>query len=142
MKKKLPSTDSFRLQGVDDRNRTGAITLEGVDVGDDVARASVEANVILIAHPEHARLGTRYRLVAGSIVEIGRAEAVEISLPEVRSISRTHARLRHQGRTVTIEDAGSTNGTFVNDQRVRKAMLTTGDRLRIGRVELAVTRES
>ena len=41
-----------------------------------------------------------------------------------------------------VEDLDSTNGTFVNDQRVRKAMLTTGDRLRIGRVELAVTRES
>ena len=142
MKKKLPSTDSFRLQGVDDRNRTGAITLEGVDVDDGVTRPSVEANVILIAHPEHARLGTRYRLVAGSIVEIGRAEAVEISLPEVRSISRTHARLRHQGRTVTIEDAGSTNGTFVNDQRVHgAAVLKSGDRFQVGSVHFKLLHE-
>ncbi len=96
MKKKLPSTDSFRLQGADDRNRTGAITLDGIDVDDPTSRPGVEANVILIAHPEHARLGARYRLVSGCTVEIGRSEAVEIALPEVRSISRTHARLRHR----------------------------------------------
>ena len=142
MKKKLPSTDSFRLQGVDDRNRTGAITLEGVDMDDGVGRAGVEANVILIAHPEHARLGTRYRLVAGSIFEIGRSEAVEISLPEVRSISRTHARLKHQGRSVTLEDAGSTNGTFVNDQRVHgAAVLKSGDRFQVGSVHFKLLHE-
>jgi pSer/pThr/pTyr-binding forkhead associated (FHA) protein len=47
-----------------------------------------------------------------------------------------------QAGELEVEDLDSTNGTFVNDQRVRKAMLNTGDRLRIGRVELAVTRDS
>jgi diguanylate cyclase (GGDEF)-like protein len=140
-KKKLPSTDSFRLQGAEDRNRTGAITVEGVAL-EEMGRPSVEANVILIAHPEHARLGTRYRLVSGTVVEIGRAEGVEISLPEVRSISRTHARLRYHGRTVTIEDAGSTNGTFVNDQRVQgTAMLRSGDRFQVGSVHFKFLHE-
>lgn len=142
MKKRLPSTDSFRLQGVDDRNRTGAITLEGLDVDELAGRPSVEANVILIAHPENARLGTRYRLVSGTTVEIGRAETVELSLPEVRSISRTHARLRYHGRTVTIEDAGSTNGTFVNDQRVQgTAVLRSGDRFQVGSVHFKFLHE-
>jgi two-component system cell cycle response regulator len=142
MKKKLPSTDSFRLQGVDDRNRTGAITLEGVELEDGIGRPSLEANVILIAHPEHERLGTRYRLVPGAMVEVGRSEAVEISLPEVRSISRTHARLRHQGRNVTIEDAGSTNGTFVNDQRVHgTSVLKSGDRFQVGSVHFKLLHE-
>jgi diguanylate cyclase (GGDEF)-like protein len=141
MKKKLPSTDSFRLQGLDDRNRTGAITVEGVEV-DTATQPSVEANVILIAHPEHARLGTRYRLVSGTAVEIGRSESVEISLPEVRSISRTHARMRYQGRTITIEDAGSTNGTFVNDQRVQgTAVLRSGDRFQVGSVHFKFLHE-
>jgi pSer/pThr/pTyr-binding forkhead associated (FHA) protein len=35
-------------------------------------------------------------------------------------------------------DLKSTNGTFVNDKRIEKAKLATGDKLRIGRVELTV----
>jgi pSer/pThr/pTyr-binding forkhead associated (FHA) protein len=37
-----------------------------------------------------------------------------------------------------VEDLGSTNGTFVNDQRVQRLVLESGDRLRIGRVELTI----
>ena len=47
-----------------------------------------------------------------------------------------------QAGELEVEDLDSTDGTFVNDQRVQRAMLNAGDRLRIGRVELAVTRES
>jgi len=105
-------------------------------------RPGLEANVILIAHPENARLGTRYRLVPGATLEIGRADSVEISLPEVRSISRSHARLRYQGRKVTVEDAGSTNGTFVNDQRVDgPALLRSGDRFQVGSVHFKFLHE-
>jgi pSer/pThr/pTyr-binding forkhead associated (FHA) protein len=35
-------------------------------------------------------------------------------------------------------DLASTNGTYVNDKRIERARLTSGDRLRIGRVELKV----
>jgi pSer/pThr/pTyr-binding forkhead associated (FHA) protein len=41
-----------------------------------------------------------------------------------------------------VLDLKSTNGTFVNDKRVEKATLATGDRLRVGRVELTVERQS
>jgi pSer/pThr/pTyr-binding forkhead associated (FHA) protein len=37
-----------------------------------------------------------------------------------------------------VLDLKSTNGTFVNDERVEKALLAAGDRLRVGRVELTV----
>jgi diguanylate cyclase (GGDEF)-like protein len=60
----------------------------------------------------------------------------------LRSISRTHARLRYHGRTVTIEDAGSTNGTFVNDQRVQgTAVLRSGDRFQVGSVHFKFLHE-
>ena len=108
-RQRQPSTDSFRLEELDDRQRTGAITVANREAEEEASgRPGLEANVILIAHPENARLGTRYRLVPGATLEIGRADNVEISLPEVRSISRSHARLRYQGRKVTVEDAGST----------------------------------
>ncbi len=41
-----------------------------------------------------------------------------------------------------VEDLSSTNGTFVNDKRIEKGHLTNGDRLRIGRVELKVERQT
>jgi pSer/pThr/pTyr-binding forkhead associated (FHA) protein len=40
--------------------------------------------------------------------------------------------------SVNVIDLASTNGTYVNDKRVAHATLTSGDRLRIGRVELSV----
>ncbi len=128
---------------LDDRQRTGAITLANREAdGETSGRPALEANIILIAHPDNARLGTRYRLVSGSTLEIGRADSVEISLPEVRSISRSHARLRYQGRKVTVEDAGSTNGTFVNDQRVDgPALLRSGDRFQVGSVHFKFLHE-
>ncbi len=42
------------------------------------------------------------------------------------------------GRGLLLEDLDSTNGTFVNDKRAERVTLTQGDRVRVGRVELAV----
>jgi diguanylate cyclase (GGDEF)-like protein len=50
--------------------------------------------------------------------------------------------LRYQGRKVTVEDAGSTNGTFVNDQRVDgPALLRSGDRFQVGSVHFKFLHE-
>ncbi|MFI5914774.1 FHA domain-containing protein [Dactylosporangium sp. NPDC051541] len=54
-----------------------------------------------------------------------------------RDVSRRHARIELAGDELTIADLGSTNGTFVNDERVTRRVLAPGDRLRIGRFELA-----
>jgi pSer/pThr/pTyr-binding forkhead associated (FHA) protein len=45
-------------------------------------------------------------------------------------------------RHVQVEDLASTNGIFVNDKKVRRANLAIGDRLRVGRVELTIQRQS
>ncbi len=51
-------------------------------------------------------------------------------------VSRRHARLECAGGRCTVEDVGSANGLFVNDRRVSSAVLSPGDRLRLGDVEL------
>jgi two-component system, cell cycle response regulator len=104
--------------------------------------AEVEADIILIAHPENQRLGSRYRLSPGSSLEIGRSASVGISLPEVMSISRKHARLRYLGPSVTVEDLGSTNGTYVNGLPVRgRTALRSGDRFQTAAVHFKFLHE-
>jgi diguanylate cyclase (GGDEF)-like protein len=110
----------------------------------ELARLQVEteADVILIAHPENQRLGSRYRLSPGTTLEIGRSGAVGISLPEVMSISRKHARLRYLGSAVTVEDLGSTNGTYVNGQAINgRTVLRSGDRFQTAAVHFKFLHE-
>ena len=63
---------------------------------------------------------------------IGRDDKCELSIDET-SISREHAKLYTGEASFLIEDLESTNGTFVNNQRVKgKVNLQHGDELRIG----------
>lgn len=77
---------------------------------------------------------------AGAVVTIGRGRSSDLVLGE-SSVSKLHARLRLGARgSVTIEDAGSQNGTFVDDRRVVTAPtsqpLASGSLVRLGEVEL------
>jgi diguanylate cyclase (GGDEF)-like protein len=106
------------------------------------AHIETEADIILIAHPESQRLGSRYRLSPGTTLEIGRSAAVGVSLPEVMSISRKHARLRYLGPVVTLEDLGSTNGTYINGQPIHgRTVLRSGDRFQTAAVHFKFLHE-
>ncbi|MBV8929425.1 MAG: ATP-binding cassette domain-containing protein, partial [Mycobacteriaceae bacterium] len=70
----------------------------------------------------------------GSIT-IGRANDNDIVIPDVLA-SRHHATLVPTDTGVEIQDAGSINGTFVNGSRVKDALLTDGDVVTIGNVDL------
>jgi len=136
------STDSINIGGQPAGERTrDAPTL--VDIGAaSPATASFEAAVILIAHPENRRLGARFRLTPGATLEVGRSPQAAISLPEVPSLSRNHARLRFAGGRVLLEDLGSRNGTFVNDRVLRgTAELKSGDRFQLGAVHFKFLHE-
>jgi two-component system, cell cycle response regulator len=65
-------------------------------------------------------------------ITIGRDDGNGISIP-LHTISRQHARLFLDDRTRFVEDLGSTNGTFLNDEEVVRAMeIHNGDLLRCG----------
>lgn len=84
--------------------------------------------LILPAGPD---VGTRYP-VGDDPVEIGRQEDCGVR-NEDGSVSRRHARVaRSVGGGHVVLDLGSTNGTFVNNQRRQLANLTDGDHLRVG----------
>jgi pSer/pThr/pTyr-binding forkhead associated (FHA) protein len=78
-----------------------------------------------------------FRLAAGAIKTVGRAPRADFVV-DAALVSRLHCRLTAGDSTVEVVDLSSTNGTFVNDKRVRKGTLSSGDRLRVGRVELIV----
>jgi pSer/pThr/pTyr-binding forkhead associated (FHA) protein len=78
--------------------------------------------------------GTIARLGPGRML-IGRSSRSDIVLDSLL-VSRGHARVECAGGQCTIEDLGSANGLFVNHRRVSRAMLSPGDRLRLGDVEL------
>lgn len=73
--------------------------------------------------------GQRYPV--SGVVEAGR-EATGIALGFDSMASRRHASFAASPGGVTVSDLGSTNGTFVNDQRVPSAVLKPGDTVRIG----------
>jgi pSer/pThr/pTyr-binding forkhead associated (FHA) protein len=62
---------------------------------------------------------------------IGRSSDLDMVLVE-DMVSRKHAKITTDENVVTIQDLGSTNGTFVNGEKVRKADLKDGDRILIG----------
>ena len=69
---------------------------------------------------------------------IGRADTAHLCLPEDRFFSRHHCLLEIAPPRVFLRDLGSTNGTFVNGQRVHEAYLSSGDKIQGGQTVLAV----
>ena len=80
-----------------------------------------------------------FRLAPGTVKTVGRAPRADFIL-DVALVSRLHCQLRAQEDRIEVVDLSSTNGTFVNDKRVERAVLASGDRLRVGRVELTIGR--
>ena len=71
--------------------------------------------------------------VDGETTSIGRSGASDIVLKSDDYVSGQHARLTRHGGLLYVEDAGSTNGTFVNDRKTIGATpLSSGDRVRVG----------
>ncbi len=83
----------------------------------------------------------KFRLTPGAVKTVGRAPRADF-IVDAALVSRIHCRLTATDRHVEVEDLSSTNGTFVNDKKIRRANLASGDRLRVGRVELTVGRTS
>jgi hypothetical protein len=90
--------------------------------------AEVSPRLVVASVPGLAR-GMSYDVAEGAV--LGRGD-VEIQLEDPFASSQ-HARLTRQGSILVIEDLGSTNGTYLNDDLLRGPQpLHAGDRVRIG----------
>ena len=86
--------------------------------------------------------GQTFRILPGSTKTLGRATGADFII-EAPLVSRVHCRLTiAPSGDLEVRDLDSTNGTFVNDERVEIAHLKPGDRLRIGRIELIAERQT
>jgi diguanylate cyclase (GGDEF)-like protein len=74
--------------------------------------------------------GRRHKLRRG-IMTVGRSPRADISINDDR-VSRIHCIIEWMGDTITIEDKGSTNGTFVDSSRVSRAILSPGVPFQLG----------
>jgi pSer/pThr/pTyr-binding forkhead associated (FHA) protein len=93
-----------------------------------VHRVGVEIFLAVESAPGH-QPGSRYDVSDGAT--IGRGD-VEIVLEDPFASSR-HARIERQGGAVVLEDLGSTNGTYLNEELLSGPQpLHPGDRVRIG----------
>ena len=89
----------------------------------------VEPRLIVERAPGHTP-GMEYDIGEGAVM--GRGDQAEIRLEDPFASSR-HARLLRQGGIVVLEDLGSTNGTYLNEELLSGPQpLHQGDRVRIG----------
>ncbi|MBW2735300.1 MAG: GGDEF domain-containing protein [Deltaproteobacteria bacterium] len=90
---------------------------------------SREACLVMI-YPPSATMGQRFALKAGESY-IGRGSDCEIQV-DFDSVSRRHALIRRQGAAILVEDLDSTNGTYVNEEAVKRQALANGDLVQVG----------
>src|SRR5829696_7111932 len=69
---------------------------------------------------------------------IGRSRDAHLYLPDDRYFSRNHCLLEINPPRSFLRDLNSTNGTFLNGQRVANAFLNDGDRIQCGETVLVV----
>jgi pSer/pThr/pTyr-binding forkhead associated (FHA) protein len=75
--------------------------------------------------------GGEFPLVRSREIIIGRSSELDMVLIE-DMVSRRHAKIQATDDEIAIMDLGSTNGTFVNGEKIKKARLKEGDRVLIG----------
>jgi len=83
-----------------------------------------------------------FRILTGAVRTIGRSTGADF-IVDAALVSRVHCRLSALADgELEVKDLDSTNGTYVNGARVETARLSSGDHLKVGRVELVATREA
>lgn len=92
-------------------------------------RVSGESCLVMIAGPF---LGKKYPLIDEDEFTVGRDDKNFIVI-DMDNVSRRHAQVVHRGGKFFVNDLGSTNGTYLNDEELLEAVpLRTGDHIKVG----------
>jgi ABC transport system ATP-binding/permease protein len=83
-----------------------------------------------------------FRVLPGSIKTIGRATGADF-IVDAALVSRVHCRITAMANgDLEVRDLESTNGTFVNGNRIEAVKLAPGDKIQVGRVELIALKDA
>lgn len=106
----------------------------GLDGAEDEMVEMPEGTVGMFVVRQGPKRGSRIALDDDEVT-IGRHPESDIFLDDV-TVSRRHAVVRRVGVGHQVEDAGSLNGTYVNQTRVEDTALADGDEVQIGKFKL------
>jgi pSer/pThr/pTyr-binding forkhead associated (FHA) protein len=125
-----------------DRPADHTITLAKVDplqdapgTGDDTVVQLDQLPTGAVARGAQRSAGGRHVRARGSLTRLGRHPDSEIILDDI-TVSRRHAEISRSGDRYVVRDAGSLNGTYVNQERVDEVELRQGDELQVGKFRL------
>jgi hypothetical protein len=110
--------------------------LEGVSGTQVISAAEARAAGLTAEQMTLMVGGTRVPL-SKRVSTLGRSRDCDVVVPDPNA-SRVHAEIRHIGLDYFLVDMGSTNGTEVNGQVVKRHALADGDRIVVGTTEIAV----
>jgi pSer/pThr/pTyr-binding forkhead associated (FHA) protein len=106
----------------------------------DADKSAIEAvlngapdKAMVVVH-RGANKGSRY-LISEERTSIGRSPESEIFLDDV-TVSRSHAVIERNGSAFALNDLGSLNGTYINNQSLKTSPLNCGDEIQIGKFHL------
>jgi pSer/pThr/pTyr-binding forkhead associated (FHA) protein len=102
------------------------------DIAVAVGELPNEVGVLIVR--AGAQAGARFPL-GDDVTRLGRHPDSEISLDDI-TVSRRHAEIERTPDGYVASDAGSLNGTYVNQERVDRVVLQHGDELQIGKFRL------
>jgi len=147
----------MRFEGVRDLTTGTFRILSGVIRGTTVEDGEIRRPASDVPQPSGAFHGNPRLLVSGPEAgpDAGTQRTYEISTPLIilgrgtdcdlrlvdPGVSRHHAEIRVEDGEVVLVDLGSTNGTFVNGQPVRRVTLTDGTRVTLGRTTLVFRKD-
>lgn len=111
----------------------------GKSTSGETSRRDARGSYTLCVIEPDSRKGETYAIVGE--LTVGRAGGCAIVLPDDTFISQVHARVFLRDGRVWVEDLGSTNGTFLNRERLTTpTRLRRGDRVQFGQTLMEVTR--
>jgi pSer/pThr/pTyr-binding forkhead associated (FHA) protein len=104
----------------------------GVASPEAAAAPATEGPVLVVR--KGPQPGERFFVDRGTLT-IGRDPESDIFLNDI-TVSRAHAVVECTDNVVTVKDAGSLNGTYVNGELVESAVLANGDAVQIGTFQM------
>ncbi len=120
-------------------NKKNTVSEHIADIPEDISERTVVTSIKRMEAPIDERayilfisgplIGKMY-LIENEKTIIGRSQDSNIAINDSR-ISRHHICIHYSFGQVAIEDLNSTNGTFVNGERIRRRILESGDKVHI-----------